>query len=171
MSKLIEEWRDINGYEGLYYVSDWGNIKNKKGKIIAKEFFKGYYRVHLWKNGKGKHLFIHRLVAIAFIPNQNNYPQINHIDENKLNNRVENLEWCTAEYNSNYGTRKERNSKNQINDPKKSKPILVYTYPSMELIGCFPSESEVKRQFGVNNVAKVVKGLYTHDKGYTFRYA
>lgn len=109
---IIEEWKDVPNYEGLYQVSNLGRIKSlrdKNGKarekILKLKLSKfGYYQICLCKNGKQKWYFVHRLVALAFIPNPNNLPQINHIDENKTNNYVENLEWCTSKYNSNYGT-------------------------------------------------------------------
>lgn len=112
MGKLVEEWRDIQGYEGLYQVSDWGNVKSlkrprvKKDRILKCSLDKdGYVRVDLSKDNKSKTKKVHKLVAIAFIPNPDNLPVINHIDENKENNCVWNLEWCDVEYNNNYGSR------------------------------------------------------------------
>ena len=125
-----EIWKAIPGYEGYYEVSNFGNvhsldrtieyigrnqsseykvIRNFKGKPIKKQIDAyGYYTVGLNK-GKGvKRYKLHQLVAQAFIPNPNNLIQINHKDENKLNNTVDNLEWCTPSYNCNYGTRNER---------------------------------------------------------------
>lgn len=110
---MEEVWRDIDGYKGLYQVSNFGNVKsldkktkNKngyriiKGKILKSKLDNhGYLRIGLTKNNKQKFYLIHRLVAIAFLPNQNNYPIINHIDGNPLNNYIENLEWCTYSYN------------------------------------------------------------------------
>ena len=171
MSKLNEEWRPVVGYEGLYEVSDWGRVKNRFGRMIAQETSKNdYLRVHLWKNGLSYHKSIHRLVAEAFIPNLDNLPQVNHKDEDRTNNNVENLEWCTSSYNINYGDRNKKNSIAQLNDPNKSKPIAVYKYPSMQLIGIFPSTKEVERQLNAYNVTKVAKGIYRQEKGYTFRY-
>ena len=113
----MEIWKDIEGYEGLYQISNkgrvksLGNNKNRKEKILScKPNNKGYLRVNLYKNGKKKHFSVHRLVAIAFIPNPNNLLEVNHKDENKENNHVKNLEWCTSEYNNNYGTHNERSS-------------------------------------------------------------
>ena len=110
---MKEEWRDIKGYEGLYQISNLGRVKSLRNnhgqfreKILKTCSNKlGYSYINLYKEGKNKKCLVHRLVALHFIPNPNNYKEINHKDENKQNNRVENLEWCTAEYNSNYGTR------------------------------------------------------------------
>ena len=99
-------WKDIKNYEGLYEVSNYGNVRSLKfGKI---RYLKpanngnGYNDVILCKNGQKKHFKVHRLVANAFIENPNNYPQINHKDEDKTNNKVENLEWCDNQYNTRY---------------------------------------------------------------------
>lgn len=120
-----EIWKDIKGYEGLYQVSNLGRIKslestvfsgnrfnkkktkrNKKEKILKLRFDKdGYYRIGLCKNNKKIYYFVHRLVAQTFISNPNNLPVVNHKNENKKDNRVENLEWCTIKYNNNYGNR------------------------------------------------------------------
>ena len=108
----MEEWKYIEGYEGLYQVSNYGRVrslfyrkKNQVQLLKLRKVTKGYLQVALWKNRKRKDFMVHKLVAEAFIPNPNNYPQINHKDEDKTNNCVENLEWCTNEYNHNYGTR------------------------------------------------------------------
>ena len=98
----METWKAIKGYPN-YEVSNLGNVRNKKGNVLKpEETERGYLRVNLFNNGKVKHHKIHRLVASTFIPNENNFPQINHKDENKKNNKVDNLEWCTNWYNSHY---------------------------------------------------------------------
>ena len=105
----MEIWRDIEGYEGIYQVSNKGRIKHFKNGIRKLSLKKnGYYGICLYNHRKYENFLIHRLVAEAFIPNKDNLPMVNHKDENKLNNNVDNLEWCDAKYNSNYGTRKER---------------------------------------------------------------
>ena len=116
----MEIWKDIEGYEGLYQVSNKGRIKSlnykrtgKEGILKGKADKNGYLIVFLYKNRKPKPFLIHRLVAEAFIPNVNDLPEVNHIDENKENNHVENLEWCTRKYNMNYGTRTKRSVENR----------------------------------------------------------
>lgn len=108
-------WKDIEGFEGLYQVSNTGRVRSLnylhtgKTKVMKQNTDKdGYRNITLKNNNKCKTYFIHRLVALAFIPNPLNLPQVNHIDENKTNNAVWNLEWCTQEYNINYGTRNKR---------------------------------------------------------------
>jgi len=107
---LRERWRPITGYEGQYEVSDTGRIKSlkRKGKgtphtqdLIRKTNYlpKGQELVSLSKNGKVKTLLVHRLVAKAFLPNPNNYPQINHLDGNRKNNNLDNIEWCNQAQN------------------------------------------------------------------------
>ena len=119
---MIEEWRPVVGYEGLYEVSNTGKVRSldryvkngcsyrlHKGKVISLlkgEY--GYIQVNLYYNGKNYKKYVHRLVAEAFLPNPDNLPQVNHKDEVKSNNCVDNLEWCSAKYNVNYGTRKDK---------------------------------------------------------------
>lgn len=106
----MEIWKNVKDYEGLYQVSNLGRVKRVSyNKILKPSCNKyGYLIVGLYKNGKSKSHYIHRLVANEFITNPNNLPCINHMDENKFNNTVENLEWCTHKYNSNYGTAAKR---------------------------------------------------------------
>lgn len=107
--------KDVINYEN-YIIFDDGKVysknRNKFLKPIKNRY--GYLGIFLYKHGKQVHKFIHRLVAQAFLPNPNNLPQVNHKDENPTNNCVENLEWCDAKYNINYGTGIERRSKSRI---------------------------------------------------------
>ena len=118
---MKEIWRDIKGYEGIYQVSNYGRVKKLVCKGSTKEKIRktskdkyGYDQIVLSKNSKSTTYKIHRLVAIIFIENPNNYPCINHKDENKTNNYVENLEWCTVSYNNSYGSRIDMNCKKVI---------------------------------------------------------
>ena len=120
-----EFWKDIAGYEGLYQVSNFGRVRSAdridrygreyKGKILTPcTDNQGYLHIALHNNGKRKTVRVHRLVAEAFINNTDNCKYINHKDENKQNNNAENLEWCSAKYNCNYGSRVSR-IKNKLN--------------------------------------------------------
>ena len=126
---MIEEWRPIEGYEGLYEVSSYGRVRSldryvkskgesyrlHKGRVLSPIKDTGdYLKVDLCCNGKCKTINVHKLVAEAFLPNPDNLPEVNHIDEDKINNRVDNLEWCDRSYNISYGTRTERQKKTNI---------------------------------------------------------
>ena len=106
------KWKAIDGYEGLYEVSTFGQVRNAKGQILKPylkhEKYTSYKKIALWKDGKYKHFSIHRLVAQAFIPNENNLPIVNHKDEDGTNNLVSNLEWCDRSYNATYGNATKR---------------------------------------------------------------
>lgn len=110
IKKLVpyEEWKDVIDFEDLYEVSSLGNIKRKgKSSNLRLRYNKdGYFLVNLSKNNVHYTKQLHRVVAKAFINNSNNYPCVNHIDENKSNNCCSNLEWCSIKYNNNYGSRK-----------------------------------------------------------------
>lgn len=101
---MNEEWRPIRGWEGKYYVSNMGRIRNRNGLILRPEVTKqGYLRVKLKNRGHVLHARVHRLVAEAFVPNPEGKPCINHINEHKDDNRAENLVWCTVAENNAYG--------------------------------------------------------------------
>lgn len=185
MENMKEIWKDIEDYEGLYQISNCGRVKsidhmreqlhlygrmvntNYKGKILKPHNSRGYLRVRLFDRNKSKNISIHRLVAEAFIPNPNNYPQINHKDEDKTNNNVDNLEWCTPAYNANYGTRKKRIIK------KQSIPIIQYTLDG-KFVKEYSSIAEAARQTGINlgNICSCCRGNinYSHAGGFKWQY-
>lgn len=144
MDKII--WKDIKDYEGLYQINNYGEIKSLhnyrgKGNILTPIIKRGYYEIGLRKNGIRKWHLVHRLVANAFIPNSNNLPQINHKDENKLNNDINNLEWCTVKYNNCYGSRLKRVS----NTNKLKKKVIQFDLKGNKL-NVFNSIKEASRQ-------------------------
>lgn len=145
-------FKDISGYEN-YQVSDTGIIINKKTKRKLRQYDKkGYLNVSLFKNGKKKNKLVHRLVAEAFIENINKYPQVNHKNENTYDNCVDNLEWCTAKYNSNYGTHKDKIKKRMMeNNPFKGKKHTTQSKEKMRLAK-LGKESKRKRKVIINGI-------------------
>lgn len=174
---MIEEWRDIKGheglYQGLYQVSNTGKVRSFQGKCDFLKLFEdrgGYFRVYLYdREGNRKGHFIHRLVAEAFIPNTENKPCINHIDEDKSNNRVDNLEWCDHTYNNNYGKRIEKMVEKLTNGPK-STPVLQLTKTG-EVVREWPSMSECERNgFLQGNIWKCCNGERHTHRGFMWKY-
>jgi hypothetical protein len=175
MQKQTEQWRDINGYEGLYQASDEGRVKSLrfgKEKILkARDDGHGYFQVGLFKDGKQVFKRVHRLVAEAFLPNPNNYKEINHKDEDKTNNSVENLEWCDRKYNINYGTGVQRRAEKQINDPKRSKRVDQIDMVSGEVIRQWASTAECGRNgYDQGAVSRCARGKLKQFKGYVWKY-
>lgn len=174
---MKEIWKDIKDYEGLYQISNFGRVKSirfgKERILKPGTNGKGYLYVGLWKNGKVKNFRIHRLVAEAFleIPEElkhlkgTHYLQVNHKDENKQNNNVENLEWCTHSYNINFGTRNERVAK------KCSKPVVQYTLDGV-FVREWPSTMQAEREGGFNqaHIWMCCKGKRKKHKGFIWKY-
>lgn len=176
----MEIWRDIADFEGLYQVSNLGRVKSKNYRHTTgqervlkpvKDRY-GYLRVDLCKDGKVKNMKVHRLVAQAFIPNPNNWPQVNHRDEIKSNNSVENLEWVTASYNTNYGTRIERviATHNTRKTCKAEQPIIASRSDKERW---FKSQHEAARQLGLDygHIKDCIAGRRHHTGGWSFRRA
>ena len=171
----MEEWRDIEGYK-IYQVNNEGIVKSlnynktKKEKILKQHIDNhGYMFVTLSNKGKTKSFKTHRLVAKAFLPNPKNLPCVNHKDEDKSNNCVENLEWCTYEYNNNYGTRNKRISEKGLNK-KNSKIVYQYTLDG-KLIAIYLSTKECGRQgFNQANVQRCCSHKQKTYKGYRWSY-
>ena len=167
-----EIWRDIEGYEGLYQVSDQGRVKSlvrkgRKSERILKPgvMHDGYVGVNLYSGGKPKTLKVHRLVCEAFHENPDNKPQVNHINEIKTDNRASNLEWCTRKQNINHGSRNERVAKAQ------SKPVAQYAQDG-ELIKIWPSTREVERQAGFRHgyICQSANGKRKQAYGFIWKY-
>ena len=181
----MEIWKTIDGTDEKYSVSNLGNVRRNEHytKVIAngttayykERLLKGYkdqegYLVYTLCDAKGKSFAKkgHRLVAEAFIPNPDDLPFVNHKDENRQNNNVDNLEWCTVQYNNNYGTRKEK--------LRKTSGIRVAQYTTDgKLVKIWNSMSEASQSFGckttanIRRVCKKIKGRNTY-RGYVWRY-
>lgn len=165
-----ENWKPIKGYEGLYEVSNTGQIRSldrnngkRKGKMLKRTIgSNGYLRITLCKNSIPVTKEVHRFVAETFLPNPDNLPCVNHKDENKMNNNVNNLEWCTREYNSSYGTKTEREL-----ITKGIKPFVC-----IETGTTYTNQHQCARELGIDqsSISKVLKCEYTHTSGYHFKY-
>ena len=172
-----EVWKDIEGYEGLYQVSTCGNIKSlakprkngngrcyiQKEKLLKQSFTStGYKKVELYKDGKRKSFKVHRLVAIAFIPNPDNKPEVNHIDGNKINNNIDNLEWVTSSENTIHAY------ETGLSPNKKELDEIRI----IELYNKGTSKEEISRIFDVSNVviARILKenGIRLRTKSEAF---
>ena len=173
---MKEIWRPVKGYEGRYEVSNLGRVRSlnyrmKPGRVQVLKPAKnsdGYLNVHLYAGDGGKSIKVHRIVAAAFIPNPDNLPEINHKNEKKDDNRVENLEWCSRDENMRYGTISERIIKKQSRSVVALDPVthrVVYRFGSAEMTRSFgftPSE--------VSRCCRKARGRKTH-KGLLWAYA
>lgn len=189
---MIEEYRPVKGYEGLYEVSNMGNVRSlpkMRGAFPQDALIKvheitscGYHRVRLHRE-KASHHAVHRLVAIAFIPNPMNLPQVDHIDGDKNNNCVSNLRWCTAKENTNYPitmARKKAKRQEVIKRPeylekmrsKYGKKVGMFDKLG-NLIKTFRSAAEAERQLGYSVSPQCLgkyKSRYKGRNEYTFKY-
>ena len=158
---MKEVWKDIPGYEGLYQINNYGIVKSLdryvkhskggprliKGKIISSKIDNGYSRVKLCKDDSKKYYTVHRLVALTFINNPHGLPVVNHIDGNKLNNHVSNLEWCTVSKNTQhaYDTGLCDEARIKISESRK-KPVKCITTGEE-----FGSIKEAAEYYGIDN--------------------
>ena len=179
---FFEIWKPVYGYEGWYEVSNFGRVRSldrtivqrngvaitAKGQLMWQRKRKdNYFEVKLGKRNNRKAFLVHRLVAIAFIPNPNNFKYVNHIDENRGNNCVWNLEWCTFDYNIHYGTGMKRSAMHRINNPKIWRAIIC-----TETNIIYPSINEINRQFGYNIscICECCKGKRKTAYGHHWQY-
>ena len=156
--------KDIKNYEGLYAVTENGQVWSYKSQKFLKPYLRdnGYLSVGLHKDGIRKNHLIHRLVAEAYLPNPDNKSQVNHIDEDKSNNDINNLEWVSAKENINYGTRTER--------AVKAVSKLIYC---VELNRTFDSSAQAARELGLcqSTITACCRGKRQTHGGYHWRYA
>ena len=174
---MKEEWRDIKGFEGKYQISNLGNVKslnyNNTGKpnlLKPTKLANGYLQVSLCKNGKRIGKLVHVLVSEAFIPNPFELPQINHKDENKENNCVDNLEWCDAKYNINYGTGIKRSAEARTGIYGRNsscKPVLCV---ETNIIYSGTYEAQQKTGTKNGNISLVCNGKRKTAGGYHWRF-
>lgn len=172
---MAEIWKHIEGYSN-YSISNMGRIKNLKTNKFLKpvDSGNGYVRVALYSNGEKQLVSVHRLVALTFIPNPKNLSQVNHKDENKSNNTVDNLEWCTAKYNSNYGTKIIR----VVDTKKKTGSIDRFIEKVSKAIKCieteeiYPSIKIASEITGLNRagLSRACNGIYKTCGGYRWSF-
>lgn len=170
-----EIWKDVVGYEGLYQVSNLGRVKsirgrrpsrdnpsNRKDVIMASHSGAArYLGVSLRKEGNSRTKTVHRLVAQAFLPNPLGFPCVNHKDENPLNNRVENLEWCTQEYNANHGSaNSKRSQSNSKHAPYYGKEICAFN-KNGEFVGQYASAMDAAKELQIASTCKraIIRGI------------
>ena len=182
---MEKQWKQIPGYEGLYEVSEDGdvrsvaqftrfhNIRTRKTPRRLRPFKTrdGYMRFTLSNRGVARHMSAHRIVALAFIPNDEGLPQINHKDENPLNNKVSNLEWCTGKQNCNYGQHRQRISQRLKFKHHLAKPVARLDDDG-NIIETYPSCNEAARRMGVRseNISRCCIGRYKRVCGYKWQY-
>lgn len=166
-----EIWKDIEGYEGLYMISNKGNVINVKkgGKIKRNANLKGYRIINLWKNGIGKMYRVHRLVAQAFIPNPERKPCIDHINANRSDNRVENLRWVTNKENQNNPITK---NKFKNRKTKAHHEIQIEQVKNGVVIKTHQSIHSAARELNITatNICAVCRGKGKSYKGFVWRY-
>lgn len=189
----MEIWKDIEGYEGLYQVSNMGRVKSLKrkdryGRIIKEKIRNlqngkdGYLIISLWNNGKGRMYSVHRLVAETFIPNPDSKPVVNHIDGNKQNNNADNLEWCTNSENDLHAYRLGLRTVNKTGIGRfgrlngASKSIYMLDKNTEKIIRKFDSLASAGRFFErkanqMSHIAQQIRGERKTAYGYKWRYA
>ena len=156
--------KDIRNYENMYAVTEDGRVWSYKSNKFLKQTLlnRGYLQVELYNNGVGKKFLIHRLVAEAYLPNPDNLPQVNHKDENKQNNSVEKLEWCTEKENDNYGNRNKNIARANATAVR-----------CVELDRIFESISEAARELNLckSNICRCLKKQSRTTGGYHWEVA
>lgn len=203
LSVKQEVWRDIEGYEGRYQISSFGRVKSleryeptivkgtqcirlTKGRILKQQINRyGYAYVCIKKRGekRQKNIMIHKLVGSAFIEKPDGCDQINHIDENKLNNRFDNLEWCNVQYNLSYGNhnrnvsaalkgkKKSDSHRKKIIDTRIKKPVVKIDKETLFVLKIYPSMREAERDTGIflSSISACCKGIVKTAGGFIWK--
>lgn len=167
-----EVWKDIEGYEGLYKISNFGNVYSCRLKRNMKQKTnKGYKMITFCKNKTLKTYSVHRLVAMAFVKNPENKPEVNHKDENKTNNHVDNLMWVTPKENSNWGTRVERLTGEYGNNAM-FKGKVVQISKEGKIISVFTSTRNAVEKTGIpeHSIRSCLSGRSETGYGYVWKY-
>jgi len=184
-----EIWKDIVGYEGMYEVSSFGRVRSldrrlRNGRLHTGSVLKtriarnGYELVSMYADGMQKTDTVHRIMAQAFIPNPDNLPQINHKDENKANNAVDNLEWCDSAYNNNYGNHIRRIMETESWKPNLEKALatrpksVLCLNQSGDIVSRYESARAAAKELGINpsNISACCLGKQKSAKGFTWKY-
>lgn len=174
----METWKDIEGYEGMYQVSDAGRVRSldryvnhvtgkriTRGKIMRPHAMpNGYFTIGLSIGRRRRDYYIHRLVASAFIENKDGLPQVNHKDEDKSNNAACNLEWCDQSYNNNYGTKNKRF--------RASRGTAIEMISNGAIVREFVSMRQAEAETGLRrkSISECCRGIIQSYHGYEFRY-
>lgn len=185
ITEIAEEWRDICGYEGLYQVSNLGRVKSlarsvsmasdsksirpyaygRKERILRPGNCRGYRNVRLKKDGRGRTVYVHRLVAESFIDNPNGYLEINHKDRDPANNNADNLEWCPRLYNAHYDGAVERQH------AKIRKCVRQFSLNGRQ-IAEYQSVCEASKETGISagSISRAARGILSQTNGFVWKY-
>jgi hypothetical protein len=169
---MVEAWMPVTGFESLYEVSDSGRVRSLQRKTTSGRILKptadkdGYLKVSLSKNNRKETKFVHRLVAAAFVDNPSGLTIVNHKDENKQNNRADNLEYCTIQYNSTY------NDVHRRRGAAQRKAIIQYDNEG-RIVAIWTGRVEIEQRLGVRggNITSACRGKRKTAYGFRWRYA
>lgn len=164
----MEEWRDIPGYEGWYQVSNLGRVRSMRRispSIMSPSTYNGYHRVNLSNGGKYTTIHIHRLVAMVFLPNPYNYPQVNHLDGNRQNNNINNLEWCSRSQNQIHAYRVLGRARPRCRS-------VIQMDDNENILNMFESISQASRycNVSVTTIREAILGKINHAAGFKWRF-
>jgi len=173
---MEEVWKDIEGYEGLYQISNFGNVKslnyrrtNEEKLLVPKTNNDGYLWVQLFGGARNRCFLVHRLVACAFVENPGKYDYVNHKDENKANNKASNLEWCTHLYNVQYSSIRHV----RVRNPRRTRKIVQLGRADNKVLCMWDNLISIKHETGWSDwsIGECCKGNRKTAYGYIWRYA